>query len=161
VGRSLYIDFGEPIVIEDLNGDLWPFQTTADLDVDGILHDVGLNVGAFQDNFNMLTMELDDVRTDVNLWFNLFLHFEGQRQEVPIFVKMAPNILDNDRQCEISDSVAVVCIGVDSAGNANAWRVETQDPYNEACVSQDPFGHDLDDLTVGTRNFRFGFTVTR
>src|SRR5262245_16982686 len=161
VGRSVFIDFGVPITVIDRVGVNWTFQTTDQLEAAGVKHDASLVLGGFQDNFNMLTMTLNEQRLDVNLTINLCLHFPGQSQEVPIFIKLAPEVLGNYRQCEISDPVKVTCISVDAAGKANAWRVDTQDPNNRACVSQDPFGHLLTDLTIGLRNLSFGFTVTK
>ena len=57
--------------------------------------------------------------------------------------------------------VSVTCTAVDGSGNPTGWYVETQDPDNRACVSQYPFGHTEDDLSIGLRNLSFGFTVTR
>lgn len=157
------MDFGAPIEVIDANGDSWVFQTTDELEAldPDITHDVNLYVGAFQDNFNMLTMTDGEERYDVNLTFNLTIHFPGRNNDAGVFVKLAPSVLDNDRQCEVSDPVQVTCTAVDGSGNPIEWYVETQDPYNWACVSQDPFGHTENDLTIGLRNLSFGFTVTR
>lgn len=160
-GRSIYVDFGFPVQVVDAKGKVWEFQTTDELDAAGIKHDVNLFVGPFQDNFDMLAMTENEVRADVNLWFNLSIQFPGKNNTVAVFVKMAPTVLDNDRQCEISDPVKVTCTTVDGSGAPIEWHVETQDPYNLACVSQDPFGHMEDDLSIGLLGMSFGFTVTR
>lgn len=161
-GRSLAVDFGSPVVLLDRNNYIWEFQSTAELDAAGITHDFNLYVGAFQNNFNMLTMALGETRADVNLNFTLTIHLPGRNNDAVLFVKMAPEILDNDRQCEISDAVRVTCTAVDGAGNPIEWYVETQDPNNLACVSQEPFGHTEPDLYPnGLRNLSFGFTVTK
>lgn len=160
-GRSLYVDFGQPIHVVDGEGNPYDFQTTADLDVLSIEHDVNLDVGAFQDNFNMLTMTEGEIRSDINLWFNLFLHFPGKNNYATVFVKLAPEVLDNGRQCEASDPVRVICTAVDASGNPIEWYVTTEDPDNYACVDTDPWGHTVGDLNIGLRNLSFGFTVTR
>jgi hypothetical protein len=160
-GRSLFYDFGQPISVVDGGGNVWTFQTTAQLDALGIKHDAGFFVGAFQDNFNLETMTLGEVRTDINVVLRLFVHFPGQRQETSIWIKLAPVVLDNNRQCEISDAARVTCTQVDATGSPTEWRVETQDPDNLACVSQDPYGHELNELSVGLIPMSFGVTVTR
>jgi len=160
-GRRFFVDFGTPISIVDSEGVEWEFQTTDELESLGIDYDINLQLGAFQDDFNMLEMILNEERTDINLTMTMAMQFPGQQQGAVVFIKLAPSVLDNGRHCEASDSVSVTCTAVDASDNPIAWRVETRDPDNDGCVSQDPFGLELGDLMIGLRNLSFAFTVTK
>jgi len=188
VGRDLYIDFGEQITVTSPRTGEWVTFTTTDEISTDYKPDASLSVGGWQDNFNFLTMNMGEERNDINLCITLMLHFPNDRQETPVFIKLAPTSLDNGRHCLDSDPVLVRCVGTDANGNANQWRIETgldndgdgrlnEDPIDgidndddgstdedfvdgRACVSQDPFGLYEDDLTIGIRLLSFGMTVT-
>ncbi len=163
---NLFIGFGRQITVKDPNNPtivLAVFQTTDQLEAAGITHSAKLMVASHQSNFNMLTMALDEVRTDVNLMISLFLKFPDRRQAVPIYIKLAPEVVDSigpGDQCNDSNPVMVTCISA-AAGKANGWRVDTQDPDNKACVSQNVIGHFCNELTIGCLNLSFGFIVTK
>ncbi|MHC4403068.1 MAG: hypothetical protein ACYTG0_25685 [Planctomycetota bacterium] len=140
-GRSLFIDFGRPITIVDTTGELWTFQTTDDLLSESFQHDANLWVGAGQDNFNMFLMTMGEIREDVNLTITLLLHSpNAPKTEVPVFIKLAPEPVPNDRHCLASDSVSVECTGLDSSGVANEWRVTTPevDDDGDGLFNEDP-----------------------
>jgi hypothetical protein len=189
VGRELYIDFGEPITVTSPRTGEWVTFTTTDEISTDCKPDASLSVGGWQDNFNFLTMSMDEERNDINMGINLMLHFPNDRQETPVFIKLWPIPLDNGRHCYDSDPVLVRCVGTDANGDANLWRIETQefdhdgdgslneDPIDDidndedgqidedppgarACVSQYPFGLYEDDLSIGIRLLSFGMTVT-
>ncbi len=189
VGRGLYIDFGEPITITSPRTGEWVTFTTTDEISTDYKPDASLSVGGWQDNFNFLTMNMGEERNDINMGINLLLHFPNDRQETPVFIKLWPIPLDNGRHCYDSDPVVVRCVGTDANGDANLWRIETQefdhdgdgslneDPIDDidndedgqidedppgarACVSQYPFGLYEDDLTIGIHLLSFGMTVT-
>lgn len=187
--RNLFFDFGAPISILDRAANVWTFATTDDLDDAGVPYDVNFTVGAWQE-INMLTMQPGDSDTHVNLMIYLHVYFPGDKGSTPVFIKLAPEPLSNDRQCEASDPVAVTYLGVDPETGLRVWRVETMEfdddgdgsfnedpidgidndgdgatdedaPGNKTAVSQDPYGHSVEQLTVGIRNFNFGFFVTQ
>ena len=186
-GRSLFIDFGTPITVTDTKGQPRTFQSTADLVDMGADPDVNMQLGAFQGNFDMLSMAVGETRSDVNLHIALFMHFPGQRQETGVRIALSPTPVENDRHCPGGDPVAVTYLGLNDDG-LMVWRImpgdgdndldgqigedalDGVDNDNDGLIDEDPPGGGLacvtqnhfagDEVTVGFLPFQFGFTVT-
>jgi len=188
-GRSLYIDFGEVIEIDDAEGGPQFFSSTDDLDDMGALHSVTLQLGAFQNNFDLFAMQVGETRRDVNLQIALHILFEGQNTYSGVRIALSPVPVDNDRYFPGSDPVCVTFIGDPDNDGVAEWRVETssidndldglidEDPVDGidndgdglvdedgdagfAAVTQSHFATDPEPVTVGLIPVKFGFTLS-
>ncbi len=177
-GRGLVVDFGTLVTLAPgtINEMTVSSTTQALADPRVLFVDGRVSVGAFQESVDFNTMQPDETNELANLGIRITFHFtdgSGATGNDGLLIRLAPNVVGNDRHCPSSDSVTVTYLGTPDPDGLRKWRVETQPVVvHGAGISRTGEGEFLDtnlltdvndddpDLEPGHIALSFGFTVT-
>lgn len=170
-GRGLVVNFGTPVMLS--NGMEVSSTTEALADPRVLFVDARVNVGGGQQSIDFNTMQPGDRNEFANLNIRITFHFidgSGATGNDGLLIRLAPNVIDNNRHCPSSDSVTVIYDGL--VDGKRQWTVKTQPVVHGAGISRSGEGEFLDtnlltdvndddpDLAPGHIALSFGFTVT-
>ena len=171
VGRSLVVDFGTPVTLAPGTANEMAVSSTSEALASGKVTAIegNLHVGAFQDSFDFYNMTVNAPDYNVNLSLRLFIYFTDGSND-SLLIRLAPNVIDNNRHSPSSDDVTVTLIDDGTTSGVRKWTVATQPVVGGASISRSGEGEFLDanllwdvqgtGLQPGHIALSFGFTVT-